>query len=71
MNLLKDIEPGSSEEMNVIVEINKGSKNKYEIDKKTGILALDSVLCTQHKTTHASTVLFHKHFGMMATHSTF
>lgn len=30
--------------MNVIVEINKGSKNKYEIDKETGIIALDRVM---------------------------
>jgi inorganic pyrophosphatase len=43
MNLLKDISPGTAEEMNVIVEINKGSKNKYEIDKSTGMIALDRV----------------------------
>lgn len=44
MNLLHDIDPGTKDEMNVIIEINKGSKNKYEIDKKTGIIALDRVL---------------------------
>ena len=27
--------------MNVIIEIPRGSKNKYEIDKKTGLIALD------------------------------
>ena len=43
MNLWHDIEPGTPETMNVIVEINKGSKNKYEIDKKTGLIALDRV----------------------------
>lgn len=43
MNLWHDIEPGTKEEMNVIIEINKGSKNKYEIDKKTGLIALDRV----------------------------
>lgn len=43
MNLIKDIPAGTAEEMNVIVEINKGSKNKYEIDKKTGLIALDRV----------------------------
>lgn len=32
--------------MNVIIEINKGSKNKYEIDKKTGLIALDRVMHT-------------------------
>src|SRR3990167_6406543 len=43
MNLWHDIEPGTKETMNVIVEINKGSKNKYEIDKSTGLIALDRV----------------------------
>ena len=43
MNLLHDIEPGSADKINVIIEINKGSKNKYEIDKETGIIALDRV----------------------------
>jgi len=43
MNLWHDIDPGSAEKMNVIVEINKGSKNKYEIDKETGLIALDRV----------------------------
>ncbi len=46
MNLLHDIDPGTKEEMNVIVEINKGSHNKYEIDKKTGLIALDRVAYT-------------------------
>lgn len=41
MNLLHDIDPGTKDRLNVIVEINRGSKNKYEIDKKTGIIALD------------------------------
>ena len=43
MNVLHDIEPGTREKINVIVEIPKGSKNKYEIDKKTGLIALDRV----------------------------
>ncbi len=50
MNLLKDIAPGTSEEMNVIVEINKGSKNKYEIDKESGLIALDRVYHTSQDT---------------------
>lgn len=41
MNLWHDISPGESESINTIVEINKGSKNKYEVDKKTGLIALD------------------------------
>lgn len=46
MNLWHDIEPGTKEEINTIIEINKGSKNKYEIDKKTGLIALDRVMHT-------------------------
>ncbi len=46
MNLLHDIPAGNSKEMNVIVEIPKFSKNKYEIDKETGIIALDRVMHT-------------------------
>lgn len=41
MNLWHEIDPGTAEQMNVIVEINRGSKNKYEVDKKTGLIALD------------------------------
>ena len=44
MNLLHDIPPGTRDVMNVIVEIPKFSKNKYEIDKETGIIALDRVM---------------------------
>jgi inorganic pyrophosphatase len=44
MNLLHDIDPGSASEMNVIIEIPKGSHNKYEIDKETGLIKLDRVL---------------------------
>lgn len=46
MNLLHDIPSGSADTMNVIVEIPKFSKNKYEIDKETGIIALDRVMHT-------------------------
>ncbi|HMO78017.1 MAG TPA: inorganic diphosphatase [Candidatus Paceibacterota bacterium] len=44
MNLLHDIAPGTPDQMNVIVEIPKFSKNKYEIDKETGLIALDRVM---------------------------
>lgn len=46
MNLLHDIPAGTADEMNVIVEIPKFSKNKYEIDKDTGLIALDRVMHT-------------------------
>lgn len=46
MNLWHDIEPGTKDDMNVIIEIPKGSKNKYEIDKETGLIALDRAMHT-------------------------
>ncbi len=46
MNLFHDIDPGTKESMTVIIEIPRGSKNKYEIDKKVGIIALDRVMHT-------------------------
>lgn len=46
MNLWHDIDPGTKDEIVTIIEINKGSKNKYEIDKKTGLIALDRVMHT-------------------------
>lgn len=41
MNLLHDVSSGTKSEMNVIIEIPKDSHNKYEIDKKTGLIKLD------------------------------
>ena len=43
MNLWHDIPLGENptEAFNCIVEISKGSHNKYEIDKKSGVIALD------------------------------
>lgn len=41
MNLWHDIAPGTAQEMNVIIEIPRGSNNKYEIDKETGLIKLD------------------------------
>ncbi len=43
-NLWHDIPSGIEEKINVIVELGKGSKNKYEIDKKTGLIALDRAM---------------------------
>lgn len=46
MDLWRDIETGPKvpSVINVIVEIPKGSQNKYEYDKKRGIMKLDRVL---------------------------
>lgn len=48
MNFLHDISSGKDvpEVINVIIEIPKGSKNKYEIDKETGMIALDRAMHT-------------------------
>lgn len=44
LNLLHDITPGNvPEEITVVVEIPKGSLNKYELDKETGLIKLDRV----------------------------
>lgn len=46
MNLWHDVPLGAKvpDEFNVIIEIPKGSNNKYEIDKETGLITLDRVL---------------------------
>lgn len=46
MNLLHDIDPGDADVMHTIIEIPRGSKNKYEIDKETGVIALDRAMHT-------------------------
>lgn len=46
MNYWHDLDPGTSDEITAIVEIPKGSKNKYEIDKETGLIALDRAMYT-------------------------
>lgn len=45
MNLLHDISAGTNipEEITVVIEINKGSLNKYELDKESGLIKLDRV----------------------------
>ena len=48
MNIVHDIKPEriTPEEFISVIEIPMGSKNKYEIDKETGMLILDRVLYT-------------------------
>ncbi len=48
MNIWHDINPDriKPEDFVAVVEISKNSKNKYELDKETGRLALDRVLYT-------------------------
>ena len=48
MNIWHDIDPKriNPEDFVAVVEISKGSKKKYELDKATGMLMLDRVLYT-------------------------
>ena len=44
MNLWHDIKAGTKEKLNVIIEIPKLSRVKYELDKETGLIKFDRVL---------------------------
>ena len=48
MHVWHDVKPGriTPEKFLALIEISKGSKNKYELDKETGRLILDRVLFT-------------------------
>lgn len=58
MNLWHDISPErmQPEDFLVVIEIEKGSKNKYELDKQTGALRLDRT-STPRRTTRPITAL--------------
>ena len=47
-NIWHDINPKriTPEDYMCVIEISKGSKNKYELDKETGLLKLDRILYT-------------------------
>ena len=48
MNVWHDIDPASikPEDFLAVIEIPKGSKKKYELDKQTGLIILDRILYT-------------------------
>ena len=48
MNVWKDFNPEriKPEDFVAFIEIEKGSKNKYELDKETGLIILDRILYT-------------------------
>ena len=48
MHLWHDVDPVhmQPEDFWAVIEIQKGSKNKYELDKETGALRLDRILYT-------------------------
>jgi len=46
-DILRKITPlNKNNSINVFIEIEKGSKNKYELDKETGLIKLDRVMYT-------------------------
>ncbi|MBR5190547.1 MAG: inorganic diphosphatase, partial [Clostridia bacterium] len=51
MNIWHDIDSSriTRKDFEAVIEISKGSKMKYELDKETGLLKLDRVL---HTSTH-------------------
>ena len=48
MNIWHDISPKriTKDKFYAVIEISKGGKNKYELDKETGMLKLDPVSYT-------------------------
>lgn len=47
MNVVHDLSLGNPpDEVNVFIEIPRGSKNKYELDEDTGVITLDRILPT-------------------------
>ncbi len=48
MNIWHDMDPAriTPDSFHAVIEIPKGSKNKYELDKSTGLLILDRILYT-------------------------
>lgn len=44
MNLWHDLKPGEKEELNVVIEIPKLSRVKYELDKESGLIKVDRML---------------------------
>ncbi len=46
MSLWKLLEAGTPEKANIVIEIPRGSRNKYEYDRETGAIELDRVLYT-------------------------
>ena len=59
MNILHDISPKeiNPDKFTAVIEIPKGSKIKYELDKKTGLLRMDRILYTS---TH-----YHANYGFI------
>lgn len=72
MNIWHDISPKriTKDKFYAVIEISKGDKNKYELDKETGFLKLDRVLFTS---THypQTTDLFREHLPKTVTRLTF
>lgn len=46
MSLIHNLGPGDEDAIRAVIEIPRGSKNKYEIDKETGYISLDRAMHT-------------------------
>ena len=68
MNIWHDLSPERVKEtdFDAVIEITKGGKAKYELDKETGFLKLDRVLYTS--TILQAMALFHAHMQKTETH---
>lgn len=71
MNLWHDISPEriAPDAFMAVIEIEKGGKNKYELDKETGALLLDRILYTSTRYPPI-TALFHAPMRTTLTRST-
>ena len=51
MSIWHDVDPSriTPTDFLAVIEISKGCKNKYELDKETGVLILDRVLHTPRR----------------------
>ena len=67
MNIWHDINPEriKKNEFISVIEISKGSKKKYELDKETGLIILDRVL---HTSTHYPANLFQELMQVIMIH---
>ena len=71
MNIWHDIDPAliTPDRFMAVIEIKRGGKNKYEMDKATGLLRLDRVLYTR-RTIRPTTALSRAPTRTTATRST-
>ena len=69
MNIWHDVDQTriTIEDFLVVIEISKGSKKKYELDKETGLIILDRIYIHLHTTLQIMD-LFQEHMRKTMTH---